>query len=244
MIKDKGTAHVPLKSARIQNADHFTNVQHKTMSFSSISNNANNVERQVQSKPLEKPVVANVSCLKSEGSKNENSNNFSSSSKPSDYHQVYNKSLNNKDTNKSVGISDAMFSQPSNQGGKIRTKIGGGLEQVRAQRGSTSMKTNADLKSVEHDYQLKDTKSLSMFMTPENVLINKNTPFPNIDISSIPDNSIVKSKSLDTSFFQTPLVSKTSREIIEKNQNILTKKAGAYETHQTSSSQVYTNTGK
>ena len=68
-------------------------------SFSSISNNANNVERQVQSKPLEKPVVANVSCLKSEGSKNENSNNFSSSSKPSDYHQVYNKSFNNKDTN-------------------------------------------------------------------------------------------------------------------------------------------------
>jgi hypothetical protein len=190
------------------------------------------------------------SSISKDGYLPRSSHNVVANSDSNNDHKYLNPVIGNSIADKSIVLMDTLQTSsalPTKQGGKIRTKISTGLEQVRAQRGGKNMIGDENLEYSKDEYQLKNTKSLSTFLNPVNNLSDKTfesiKPFPDINFSS---SSSVKPSlnvgQLDT-LSQAPLVSKSSREIISKNQDILTRKAGAYETYGTSSSHTSTITG-
>ena len=248
VIKDNGAAQVPLKSARIQNVDESKLNQHKESSFSTATSNANNIEMIMQSKIPGAHVDTNPSSItKSEKIFAKSSHNLLSNSHSNKYRQDQSRSTVNNIADSKVVMPNTMgtTSLPAKQGGKIKTKIAGGLEQARVQRGCTSIKDEEHTDSTKDGHRLQDAKSLSMFMNPGSKPSDKNNmSFPTINFSSAsPVKPSLRADHLGTSISPAPLVSKASREVIDKNQDILTRKAGAYDHLNPTSSHISTNTG-
>ena len=204
----------------------------------------------MQSKTSEKVADVKFSSTSKDGFLPRSSHNLLANSGSSNDHKDLNRVIGNSIADKGIVLMDPLQTSPAlptKQGGKIRTKISTGLEQVRAQRGGTNMIRDENLKSSKDEYQLENAKSLSTFFNPDNNISDKTfkstKPFPDINFSS--SNSVKPSINvgqLDT-LSQAPLVSKSSREIISKNQDILTRKAGAYGTYGISSIHTSTITG-
>ena len=139
-----------------------------------------------------------------------------------------------------LNIVNPNFAFGLKQSGKIRAKIGAGLEQVRAQRGGIIInREQTSNLSDNNQQQLQATKPLNQFICPSSGSTSNNlaNPFPKIDFASSSTcptasntTNMLQPGSADiSSFSPKPLTSKTSRDIIEKHQQILTRKAGAYD---------------
>ena len=247
VLKDKGAAQVPLKSARIQNIDESTLSQHKPSLSSFATPNANYLPSFGRSKNSEQVTDGKLPVTK-DGDLTKSSYNLAANAGSSNDHKDLKCVINNCVTEKSIVLTDPVQTSSilqTKQGGKIRAKIATGLEQVRAQRGGTNIKSDENIESSKDDYELNNAKSFSTFINPANNFSDKNfksaTAFPGINFP--PSSSVNLSLSHIDTLSQAPLVSKSSRDIISKNQDILTRKAGAYEIHGTSSSHTSKITG-
>ena len=246
VVKDKDPPQVPLKSARIQNTDKepallpSSGNQHNSL-FPSINSNASSLGKLTQSTTSRK---GDKMCPSSNTCNESNvvpSNKLSSSSPISMLGHLQERQSGI--TSGMPTVVDTNFSLSTKQGGKIKTKIGSGLAQARAQRGCATVRSEEG--SNPNNEQLQATQSLSTFLNPNHKLpISATMTFPNINFSSSsPLRSDLSKENIDTSFSQKALVSKASQGIIDKNQEILTRKAGAYESLNTTTSQNAKNAG-
>ena len=229
--KDVGAPQVPLKSARIPNLEESRTIQPNMQSPQPNPSNANKLGVLVSSSSPIQEVKRNSSTANiTEPTFTKAPFNIPSNLN-SKGHQFSSASKDIQLPNNNVGGAVINISQPEKIGGKIKTKLQSGLEQAKAQRGSASLKKDEALESTSETYRLQETKSLSSFLAPNNTLTgNRGFSIPNIDTSSPqtakPTNCV---ENLDRPLLQSPLVSKSSLKSIEKNQDILTRKAGAYQ---------------
>jgi len=229
--KDVGAPQVPLKSARIPNLEESRTIQPNMQSPQPNPSNANKLGVLVSSSSPIQEVKRNSSTANiTEPTFTKAPFNIPSNLN-SKGHQFSSASKDIQLPNNNVGGAVINISQPEKFGGKIKTKLQSGLEQAKAQRGSATLKKDEALESTSETYRLQETKSLSSFLAPNNTLTgNRGFSIPNIDTSSPqtakPTNCV---ENLDRPLLQSPLVSKSSLKSIEKNQDILTRKAGAYQ---------------
>ena len=137
-------------------------------------------------------------------------------------------------SNNKSNISDTVSITPvpsitSKQGGKMKTKISSGLEQVRAHRIGTNSKNELSLESSSDGSQLQNTKSLSMFLKSGASDTEKSLNLPNINFSASSNvTASAAGKTSDATLLSNLISSKSSQQLIDDQRNS-SNNLGAYE---------------
>ena len=132
---------------------------------------------------------------------------------------------------------------PAKQGGKMKTKISSGLEQVRAQRSGVNSNYELSVESSSNENQLQNTKSLSMFLKSDGSDKEKNNKLPNINFT-IPSNvTPLEKKNLDVSLPINPLRAESSQNQLDEKKN-LANKLGVFQSPLSIPSPISLSTGK
>ena len=255
VIKDKDASNcpIPLKSARIQSTEDTSTFkpsvvnQNNSSFFSNVTkSNVNNSSSTLThpAKIPDKQSGINIPSNHTSNSAVRSSNLPSISPLGGLLGQQLQKipqAAGNTSNSDVQSIVTPNFASGLKQGGKIRAKVGAGLEQVRAQRGGITINREETSNLSDNNQQeLQATKPFNQFICPSSGSTSNNltNPFPKIDFGSSSTCSTASSNTTNilqpgsadiSSFSPKPLASKTNRDIIEKNQQILTKKAGAYD---------------
>merc|ERR1712156_670186 len=208
--KDKASAQTSLKSARIQNLSETNSNNTSSPSCSTSTNNAN--------------ISKNASQLLNPDSRIETKAFATNQSKP--FLSEYSNSTLLTSFNKQEPNNTSVFSNrknihdvvsntpvsaiPAKQGGKMKTKISSGLEQVRAQRSGVNSNYELSVESSSNENQLQNNK------------------LPNINFT-IPSNvTPLEKKNLDVSLPINPLRAESSQNQLDEKKN-LANKLGVFE---------------
>merc|ERR1719367_1714950 len=104
---------------------------------------------------------------------------------------------NNKNSDSASNTSIPAIA--AKQGGKMKTKISSGLNQVRAQRSGANSNNELTFESSSNENELQNTKSLSMFFNSSKSDTEKSMKLPDINFSSSNNiKSIIEKKTSDT----------------------------------------------
>ena len=228
--KDKASAQASLKSARIQNLNETSVNSSGPPGSWSTTINANDSKKssQIENINVTKPLAANKStpfnALSSDPMRlstfsNKPENNISSFG-------------NNK--NSDSGSNPSIPAIAAKQGGKMKTKISSGLNQVRAQRSGANSNNELSFESSSNENELQNTKSLSMFFNSSKSDTEKSMKLPDINFSSSNNiKSIIEKKTSDTAMPIKPLGTEFSLLPNDDKKNV-SYKTGAYEAIKTS----------
>ena len=254
VIKDKDASNcpIPLKSARIQSTEDTSTFkpsvvnQNNSSFFSNVTKSNANTSSSTLTHPennLDTQSGINIPSNHTSNNAVRSSNLPSISPVRGLIGQQFQKApavAESTGSSDIQNITNPNFAFGLKQGGKIRAKVGGGLEQVRAQRGGIIInREETSNLSDNNQQQLQAAKPLHQFLCPSsgNSSNNLTNPFPKLDFTSSSRCStasgtanMAQPGSADiSSFSPKPLASKASRDIIEKHQQVLTRKAGAYD---------------
>ena len=132
---------------------------------------------------------------------------------------------------------------PAKQGGKMKTKISSGLEQVRAQRSGVNSNYELSVESSSNENQLQNTKSLSMFLKSDGSDKEKNNKLPNINFTIPSSVTELEKKNLDASLPINPLRAESSQNQLDEKKN-LANKVGMFASPLSITSPISLSTGK
>jgi len=240
--KDKASAQTTLKSARIQNLSETNSNNTSSPSCSTSTNNANISKNASQ-------LLNPDSRIETKAFATNQSKPFLSESSNSTLLTSFNKQEPNNTSvfSNRKNIHDVVSNTPvsaisAKQGGKMKTKISSGLEQVRAQRSGVNSNYELSVESSSNENQLQNTKSLSMFLKSDGSDKEKNNKLPNINFT-IPSNvTPLEKKNLDVSLPINPLRAESSQNQLDEKKN-LANKLGVFQSPLSIPSPISLSTG-
>ena len=227
--KDKASAQASMKSARIQNLNETSVNSSGPPASWSATINANDSKKSSQ--------IENSNVAKSSAA-NKSTPFIALSSDPTRLSTFSNKPENNissfgNNKNSDSGSNTSIPAIATKQGGKMKTKISSGLNQVRAQRSGANSNNELSFESSSNENELQNTKSLSMFFNPSKSDNEKSMKLPDINFSSSNDIKSIIEKNTDTAMPIKPFGTKFCLPPNDDKKNV-SFKTGAYEAIKTS----------
>ena len=231
--KDKASAQASMKSARIQNLNETSVNSSGPPASWSATINANDSKKSSQ--------IENITVTKSSAA-NKSTPFIALSSDPTRLSTFSNKPENNissfgNNKNSDSASNTSIPAIATKQGGKMKTKISSGLNQVRAQRSGANSNNELTFESSSNENELQNTKSLSMFFNSSKSDNEKSMKLPDINFSPSNDIKSIIEKKTDTAMPIKPLGTKFCLLPNDDKKNV-SLKTGAYEAIKTSATSL------
>ena len=231
--KDKASAQASMKSARIQNLNETSVNSSGPLASWSATINANDSKKSSQ--------IENITVTKSSAA-NKSTPFIALSSDPTRLSTFSNKPENNissfgNNKNSDSASNTSIPAIATKQGGKMKTKISSGLNQVRAQRSGANSNNELTFESSSNENELQNTKSLSMFFNSSKSDNEKSMKLPDINFSPSNDIKSMIEKKTDTAMPIKPLGTKFCLLPNDDKKNV-SLKTGAYEAIKTSATSL------